>query len=117
MQTPAFTFHVGVALLVVAEPQRHPLLQRQTVRGVQQVVQELVVDLVEGHPDGIAHALGQVVSSAVRKAVGLQTDAVAVCRWLKELQRSGGSERPSGTKGTFECAATHESFRTDLQAG
>lgn len=111
MQTRAFTFHVGVAVLVVAEPQRHPLLQRQAVRGVQQVVQKLVVDLVEGHPDGVAHALGQVVSSAVRKAVRLQTDAVAVCGWWEESQCSGG------VKDTFECAATQETSRTDLQAG
>lgn len=78
-----FTFHVGVAMPVIAQPQRHPLLQRQVVWGVQQVVQKLVVDLVEGHPDGILHSLGQVISSAVRQAVRLQTNALAVCRWLK----------------------------------
>lgn len=61
----ALTFHVGVSVLVVAEPQRHPFLQRHAARGVQQVVQKLVVDLIEGHPDGVVHALGQVVSSAV----------------------------------------------------
>lgn len=74
------TFDVGVAVLVVAEPQRDPLPGLQHGRRVQQVVQELVVDLVEGHPDGELDSFLQVVSSALREAVGLQADVVCVCR-------------------------------------
>lgn len=59
------TFHVGVSLFVVTEPQSHPLLQWQAVWGVQQVVQKLIVDLVEGDPDGILDSIRQIISSTL----------------------------------------------------
>lgn len=60
---PAVTFHVGVALLVITEPQRDSFSELLRRRRVQQVIQELIVDLVEGHPDGKLHPFLQVVPS------------------------------------------------------
>lgn len=59
------TFDVGVALLVVAQPQRGSFSGQQRRRGVQKVVQELVVDLVKGHPDGKVDAVLKVVAATV----------------------------------------------------
>lgn len=60
-----FTFYVGVALLVVTKPQRGPFPGLQGGRSVQQIIQELVVDLVEGHPDRKLHSFFQIISNTV----------------------------------------------------
>lgn len=74
------TFHVGVALLVITKPQCHPFSGLQGGWSIQKVIQKLVVDLIERHPDGKLHPLHQIISSTVWEAVGLQANTVSIWR-------------------------------------
>lgn len=73
------TLDVRVPLLVITQPQDGPLLRLEAGRSLKQVVQELIVDLVEGHPHRELNPLLQLLPSTVRQAVWLQTHTVRVC--------------------------------------
>ena len=90
------TLDVGVAVLVVAEAQGGPLPELLGGRGLQEVVQELVVDLVEGHPDGEERLPLQVLPAAVGQAAQVQAHAVGLCRGRErdiERDRETDTER------------------------
>lgn len=57
------TFDVRVALLVITEPQSNSFSGLLGGRSIQQIIQELIVDLIEGDPDGKLHPLLQVTAS------------------------------------------------------
>ena len=83
------TLDVGVALLVIAELQVGSLLEHAGGRGLQQIVQELVVDLVVGHPHRELHALPQTLPPAVGQAVRIQAHVVRVWVGRREFARPG----------------------------